>query len=615
MIQGADVMSLTVWLSLLSTTVFTTAAVVLIKRKNNIKLSANIYLPLLMSICLYNFLVVSNFLQHSGITDYFDPLEDIAKVVFTLVFLFFVNNWRKERSAARFRELFRLAPMSLAEVTMDGRIIEVNEILTRKLNEFFGITIDELPTLNKWWELALPDPEYREMVISTWQKSVDLAFETGAAINSEEREITCRDGTKRTMIVGASIIGENLLFSMVDITDRRQVEKDREKLQKKLLQSQKLEAIGILAGGVAHDFNNILGTIMGYAELTMEDMAAGDPCRENIAKILDATRRSSDLVRQLLIFARKQTITPILMDLNAAVESMHNMLQRLIGEDVELVWLPAKKRCTVKMDPSQLDQILINLCANARDAIADIGRITIKTNTVFFEERAFKSYVDCTPGNYVQLSIIDNGCGMDKETAHHVFDPFYTTKEVGQGTGLGLATVYGIVQQSHGFINLYSEPGLGTTFNIFIPLNSEETVQDQAQVPDIILRGKGETILMVEDEPALAAMSRMMLERIGYQVLTATKPSEAIQLARETSGEIHLFLTDVVMPEMNGRELIDQLLLIHPGAKHLFMSGYTADVIIDRGVTEEGRHFIQKPFSRSDIAVKVREVLDANGKQ
>jgi signal transduction histidine kinase/CheY-like chemotaxis protein len=498
----------------------------------------------------------------------------------------------------------------LAEVAKDGRIIEVNEILAIKLYEYYGITIDDLPTLNKWWELACPDPEYRERVISTWQKAVGMAYKTGAAINSEEREITCRDGTKRTMIIGASIIGENLLFSMVDITDRRQAEKDREKLQKQLLQSQKLEAVGILAGGVAHDFNNILGIIMGYSELTIEKLAAGDPCRENVAKIIEATRRSSDLIRQLLIFARKQTITPMLIDLNAAVKTIKKMLQRLIGEDIDLIWRPAKDRCTVKMDPSQLDQILVNLCVNARDAIADIGQITIKANTVFLDDRACKPYVDCTPGNYVQLSVIDNGCGMDKETMQHVFDPFFTTKEVGQGSGLGLATVYGIVQQSYGFINLYSEPGCGTTFNIFIPLIVDESVPEQAQISEIVPHGKGEVILLVEDDPAFTNISRMMLKRLGYEVITATKPSEAIQLAGENGGEIHLILADVVMPEMNGRELIDRLLLVRPGAKHLFMSGYTADIILGRGVSEAGRHFIQKPFSLKNIAVKVRKVLD-----
>jgi CheY-like chemotaxis protein len=304
----------------------------------------------------------------------------------------------------------------------------------------------------------------------------------------------------------------------------------------------------------------------------------------------------------------------MLIDLNATVENMNNMLQRLIGEDIELIWRPSKNRCTVKMDPSQLDQILVNLCVNARDAIADIGQITIETNTVFLDDRACKPYVDCSPGNYVQLSVIDNGCGMDKETMQHVFDPFFTTKEVGQGSGLGLATVYGIVKQSHGFINLCSEQGFGTTFNINIPLLVDEFVQEQAQTPEIMPHGKGEVILLVEDDPSFTNISRIMLKRLGYEVITATKPSEAIQLVGETSGEIHLILSDVVMPEMNGRELMDRLLLVRPDAKHLFMSGYTGDIILGRGVSEAGRYFIQKPFSLKNIAVKVRKILDEDVK-
>lgn len=612
--KSAMVINSTVGLSLLSATGFTSAAVVLIRRKNDINLSAGVFIPLLLATCLYDFIVVSNFLEHSGLSAYFDPLEDIAEIVFTLIFLFFVNNWRKDRSEARFRELFKLTPMSLAEVTRHGRIIEVNENFAKELKEFHGITIDDMPTINKWWEHAYPDPENRDRIMSAWQKAVDRTYKTGAPIDPEEREMTCRDGKIRTAIVSANIIGKNLLFSMVDISDRKQAEAEREKLQKQLLQAQKLEAIGILAGGVAHDFNNILGAIMGYAELTLDQMNPGNPFYGNVVKILDAARRSARLTRQLLIFARKQATTPMVIDVNASVATMLKILRRLIGENIELVWLPAGNHCTIKMDPSQLDQILTNLCVNAKEAIADIGQVTIKTATVFLDDKACKHYIDSIPGNYVRLSVIDNGSGMDKETIQHVFEPFFTTKGVGHGTGLGLATIYGIVKQNYGFINLQSELGTGTTFDIYIPLHADESVSEQVQASDAIPRGQGETILLVEDDPMLIEMSRIMLDRLGYKVLTATTPGEAIQLARKISNEIDLFITDVVMPEMNGRELIDRLLLIHPGVKYLFMSGYTSDVIIHRGVSEEEGYFIQKPFSQKDIAVKVREILDANGK-
>ncbi|MCG6908524.1 MAG: response regulator [Deltaproteobacteria bacterium] len=556
----------------------------------------------------------SNFLEHAGITVYFDPLEDIAETVVVLMLMFFINNWRKNRSEARFRELFTMAPMALAEVDRDGRITKVNEFLSKKIYQFYGIATDELSSRHKWWELIFPDPAHRESVLSKWQKAAKETHGTAAAINSEEREITCQDGTKRTIIVGANIIGEKILFSMIDITDRKRAEQDREKLQKQLFQSQKLEAIGILAGGVAHDFNNILGAIMGYAELTLEEMGASDPFREHIEKILDATQRSIDLARQLLIFARKQRVAPKPIDLNAKVGDMLNMLRRLIGENIELEWLPSENDCTVEMDPSQLDQIMVNLCVNARDAIADVGRIVIETHTAFFDDLMCKTtHVDCLPGTYARLSVVDNGSGMDKDTALHVFDPFFTTKEVGEGTGLGLATVYGIVKQSNGFINLYSEPGIGTTFNIYIPQHEKEGPQKQTRPGETIPQGHGETILLVEDDTMLVELSQAMLERLGYDVLTATTPGGAIQMARDNSHEIDLFLTDVVMPEMNGRELIERLLSIRPTAKHLFMSGYTVDVIFHRGISKTERHFIQKPFSLKDIAVKVREVLDEDG--
>ncbi|MFZ5569454.1 MAG: PAS domain-containing protein [Thermodesulfobacteriota bacterium] len=509
------------------------------------------------------------------------------------------------QSEAKFRSLFKMAPLPLAEVFRDGRIVEVND----SLKEALGYSIEEVPDMETWWRFAYPDPVYRRQVMETWQKKVTQAMEKGTILVNDERLVTCKNGQVRTMIISASLIGKSFLVSFFDITERKRAEEEREKLQGQLLQSQKLEAIGILAGGVAHDFNNMLGAIIGYTELSMGNMEADDPLRHNLGKILDAARRSANLTRQLLAFARKQTVAPILLDLNESVETMLKMLRRLIGENIELAWMPGTGQCTVKMDPSQIDQILANLCVNARDAISDVGKIKLQTTTVSFDHKSCGSYFDCMPGEYVHLAVSDNGCGMDKETSEHIFEPFFTTKGLGQGTGLGLSTVYGIVKQNEGFITLQSEPGVGTTFNIFLPRHAAASTAEKTESPENIPRGKGETILMVEDDPTLLEMGQMMLRRLGYEVLAANAPSEAIRLVSEGGGEIHLFITDVVMPEMNGRELAERIQQIRPGVRYLFMSGYTADVIVHRGVLDEGVNFIQKPFSIKELGAKIHAVL------
>jgi CheY-like chemotaxis protein len=360
---------------------------------------------------------------------------------------------------------------------------------------------------------------------------------------------------------------------------------------------------------VAHDFNNMLSVILGHAELAQKKEPVSPPLREHLEQIQKAAERSADIVRQLLAFARKQTVAPRVLDLNETVASMLKMLRRLIGEDIDLAWLPDGV-WQVKMDPAQIDQILANLCVNARDAVADVGRITIETGDVTFETDFCIGHRGFVPGEYVLLTVSDDGCGMDKETLKKIFEPFFTTKGVGQGTGLGLAMVYGIVKQNAGFIDVYSEPGHGTSFKIYLPryLGKEEQART-AGPKEPAGRGQ-ETVLMVEDEPLILDLGKEMLEMQGYRVLSAGTPGEAIRLAGEHNGEIHLLMTDVVMPEMNGRELARKLLALYPGLKCLFMSGYTADVIAPHGVLDEGVHFIQKPFSLDNLAAKVRETLD-----
>jgi PAS domain S-box-containing protein len=394
-----------------------------------------------------------------------------------------------------------------------------------------------------------------------------------------------------------------------DITERKRAEEEREKLRAQLIQAQKMESVGRLAGGVAHDFNNMLSVIVGHAELSLMRLEEDHPLRYDLQDILKAAQRSTELTRQLLAFARKQPVAPKVLDLNETVAEMIKMLQRLIGEDIELRWLPGGSECLVEIDPSQLNQILANLCVNARDAIAGTGRVTIETESATFDDDYCAHTTGFMAGEYVLLAVSDNGCGMDKETVDKVFEPFFTTKEMGRGTGLGLATVYGIVSQNNGFITVYSEPGMGTTFRIYLPRQKTVAFVPKDAAPGT-LTGGHETILLVEDEPAILKIGRAILENLGYRVLSADTPAEAVRLAEEHGGQIRLLLTDVIMPQMNGSELSQKLQNLIPGLACLFMSGYTADIIARRGVLEEGVHFIQKPFSPQVLAAKVRRILD-----
>ncbi|WP_157067386.1 PAS domain S-box protein [Desulfosarcina cetonica] len=384
---------------------------------------------------------------------------------------------------------------------------------------------------------------------------------------------------------------------------------DLAKTQEQFRQAQKMEAVGRLAGGVAHDYNNMLSVILGYADLAMEKVRPQDPLYDDLNEILIAGKRSVDITRQLLAFARRQTISPKVLDLNQTVESMLKMLRRLIGEDLDMSWNPGKQLWPIKMDPSQIDQLLANLCVNARDAITDIGKITIETGKMTFDTAYCADHAGFVAGDFVMLAVSDDGCGMDKETQDKIFEPFFTTKGVGQGTGLGLATVYGIVKQNGGFINVYSEPDKGTTFKIYLPRYHGAYLEERKQGVEAIPEGRNERILIVEDEPQTLRLADKMLRGLGSDTLATSMPSEAIQLAG-AHGDIALLITDIVMPEMNGRELWERIEALCPGLRCLFMSGYTADVIAHRGVLEEGVNFIQKPFSKKDLGVKVRDVFN-----
>jgi two-component system cell cycle sensor histidine kinase/response regulator CckA len=374
-------------------------------------------------------------------------------------------------------------------------------------------------------------------------------------------------------------------------------------------QAQKMEAIGLLAGGVAHDFNNMLTVILGYTDLALNKVDPALKLHADLEEISNAALRSSEITRQLLAFSRKQTINPVVLDLNQAVESGLKMLRRLIGENIDLAWLPEIDLSPVKMDPGQVDQILANLCINARDAITDIGKVTIETGNTIFDEEYCAHNTGFVAGEYVMLAVSDDGCGMDKKIVNQIFEPFFTSKELGLGTGLGLSTVYGIVKQNNGYINVYSEPGKGTTFRIYLPGNAGQAVKIERETAAKINTGQGETVLVVEDEPAILTMCKIMLEDLGYRVLAAGTPDEALGMAKEHTGEIELLITDVVMPEMNGHDLAELVQSNCPGIKILFMSGFTSNVLAHRGVLDHGTNFIQKPFTMKNLASKVKDLL------
>lgn len=404
---------------------------------------------------------------------------------------------------------------------------------------------------------------------------------------------------------------EPVVFAVLtDMSERKQAEDEREGLLEQLSQSQKMDVVGRLAGGIAHDFNNALQTILGYTSLAMMEVPEGSSLRRNLEAVQQAGEHSADLTRQLLAFAHKQAVEPLLVNLNVIISDILSMLKRLVGEDVNILWHPEADAATVKMDPAQINQILANLCVNAREAIEDVGNITIETHNIHFDTEYVKGHAGFEVGDFVLLEVSDDGSGMDKEVLEHLFEPFYTTRSVGKGTGLGLSTVYGIVKQNNGFINVYSEPDEGTTFRIYLRLIAGKPSARHETSTRATPRGYGETILLVEDDPAVLKLSQEIFERLGYQVIGASSPLDAIDKAKKYISEITLLVTDIIMPQMNGHDLAQRLQELKPELKCLYMSGYTAGVISHRGVLDEGSNFIQKPFSIEDLAVKVRQMLD-----
>jgi len=397
-----------------------------------------------------------------------------------------------------------------------------------------------------------------------------------------------------------------------DVSDRKRAEEEKAQLQAQLLQSQKMDSIGRLAGGVAHDFNNMLSVILGYSELIQTQLNANDPIRNDVEQIEKAGRRAKDITQQLLAFSRKQIIEPTIIDLNELINSIQKNLARLIGEDINLRFSPGPGLCKIRFDHSQLDQILINLAANARDAMPLGGHLTIETSNVSLDDAFCREHLGFNAGTYVLLTVADSGIGMDRETLAHAFEPFFTTKAIGKGTGLGLATVYGIVVQGGGLIEADSEPGRGTIFRIYFPSIREDALVDPGKEASTIRSGAG-SILVVEDDKLVRNMTVAMLESVGYKVREAATARDALKYCENNGDAIDLLITDVVMPELSGAELRDRIQAFRPGLKVLFISGYASDVVAHHGILEEGVNFIRKPFSMNDLAKAVQNIIPGCG--
>lgn len=445
-------------------------------------------------------------------------------------------------------------------------------------------------------------------------------YRTGEPIKGFGCQVMTKERTKLFTEVSVSLMRDSkrqpVGFRGIarDVTERKRVEEEKATLLEELRQSQKMEAIGVLAGGIAHDFNNLLTVITGYCQLSLLELKEGDSLKGNIEEIKAAADRATSLTRQLLAFGRRQVLDMKVLNLNAVIRDMEKMLRRVIGEDIELITFLADDVGKVKTDQGWIEQIIMNLAVNARDAMPCGGKLIIETANAKLDAACARKHAAVKPGHYVKLCVTDTGAGMTREVKEHLFEPFFTTKEKGKGTGLGLSTVYGIVKQSGGNIWVYGEPGLGTTFNIYLPRMNEPREETREKVMREKFSGEGETILVVEDEDDVRRLTVRVLKKQGYNVLEASSVDEALRLCKEHEHPIHMILTDVVMPGMNGPRLAEELIPLHPKMKVLYMSGYTNHVIVRQGILGDGANYIQKPFTIDGLMRKMREVLDRDSK-
>ena len=494
--------------------------------------------------------------------------------------------------------------MGYFECDAQGRIASVN----RTELEMLGYTAEEMIG-HPLWEFVPEEETVRQQILGKLAGTIPPS-------RGLERTYQRKDGTILPVLVedrflrdgNGKITGIRSAFQ--DISERKRAEEEKAVLQEQLRQSQKIEAIGRLAGGIAHDFNNLLTVIKGYSQLALVETKDDSPLKEDLEEIKNAAEKAADLTRQLLAFSRRQILEMKVLDLNIILRNLNKLLRRVIGEDIELMTIPAEDLGRVKTDPGWIEQVIMNLAVNARDAMINGGRLTIETANVELDEAYARGHIAVKPGRYVMLSVSDTGVGMTPEVRQQVFEPFFTTKEKGKGTGLGLSTVYGIVKQSGGNIWVYSEPGQGTTFKIYLPSVDEpaDELKDKVVVEELP-RGS-ETILVVEDEEEVRKVAVRILKRQGYTVFD-TPDGEGAQVICEKQKEpLHLILTDVVMPGMSGRQLVERCRQIRQDFKVLYMSGYTDNAIVQHGVLVEGVNYIQKPFTVDALARKVREVLD-----
>jgi len=503
-----------------------------------------------------------------------------------------------QHSEARYRSLFENSTAGVFRNTLDGRLLACNEAFIR----MFGGTREEL--LGQLSHDYYPGGKAeRDAWLATFLKT---RKESGTEMCYRRRDGSLIWALRNLEIVKDENGEEVIQGTLVDITERRL-------LEEKLRQSQKMEAIGQLAGGIAHDFNNLLTVMQGYTRLLLERFRDNAETNYQVTKIEEAAERAASLTRQLLAFSRKQVLQPKVISLNALVENLDSLLRRLIGEDIELETVAAADLGNVKADVAQIEQVLMNLVVNARDAMPKGGRLTVETGNVQLDESYSAKHPTVRPGPYVMLAVSDTGEGMTAETQARIFEPFFTTKEMGRGTGLGLSMVYGIVKQSGGHIWVYSEVGTGTTIKIYLPRTAEAAESTLAAPAEASSVRGNETILLAEDDYQLRELARSILAGCGYSVLVTKDAKEARLVCEQQASSIHMLLTDVVMPGISGRELAQALLSRNPASKVLYMSGYTENAIVHHGVLDTGTFFLQKPFTPSVLANKVREVLDAQG--
>ncbi len=507
-------------------------------------------------------------------------------------------------SETRYRRLFEAAKDGILILdAATGKIVDVNPFLEELTGYSHGDFLDK-----HLWEIG----PFKDIAASR-ANFADL--QAHAFVRYDDLPLQARDGRRLDVEFISNVYqvdGQDVIQCNIrDTSARRQAERQQAQLEVQLRLSQKMEAIGRLAGGVAHDFNNLLSVILSYTDFALEGLAQGEPRWGDLQEVRKAGERAASLTRQLLAFSRRQVLQPVALQLNQSAADLGKMVLRLLGEEIEIVLALAPDLGLVLADPGQVEQVLMNLVLNSRDAMPGGGKLTISTCNVEIDTAYSEQHVAVRPGPFVQLSVADTGCGMDRQTQARLYEPFFTTKEKGKGTGLGLSTVYGIVKQSGGYIWVYSEPGLGTTFKIYLPRAQDVAAPEAPLLPALPRRSTGaETILVVEDEEALRAVARRTLEAAGYTVLTAADGLEALEVFGRHPGQVQLLLTDVIMPRMDGGALAHELTRRRPGLRVLFMSGYTDDAIVHRGVLDPGTNFLTKPFTSAGLALKVREVLD-----